>query len=250
MTNGGGQDSSPIAIVRYGAIALTTALMIGCGGSSSGESDESSSPTTAQTCDSAHVYLDVTNPTTGKTWLDRNLGADRVATSSTDHMAYGSLYQWGRASDGHECISWTDTTTGYGVNGTTETQADVPNHNKFIINNADWRTNTSNTLWDYNSANNPCPTGYRPPTKEEMTEETNTWDSNDTAGAFKSILKLPASGYRNRKSGNVIYGGSDGLYWTTTTDQNKSNHLIVQDDNIQFYLSIRPHGSSVRCIKD
>ncbi|MFT7002526.1 MAG: hypothetical protein ACJAVW_003569 [Spirosomataceae bacterium] len=43
----------------------------------------------------------VTNPTTGKIWMDRNLGATRVATSSTDAYAYGDLYQWGRATDGH-----------------------------------------------------------------------------------------------------------------------------------------------------
>ena len=33
---------------------------------------------------------------TGKVWMDRNLGAGRVATSSTDTEAYGDLYQWGR----------------------------------------------------------------------------------------------------------------------------------------------------------
>ncbi|WP_372934176.1 hypothetical protein, partial [Mariniphaga sediminis] len=41
----------------------------------------------------------VTNATTGKTWMDRNLGASQVATSSTDIAAYGDLYQWGRAAD-------------------------------------------------------------------------------------------------------------------------------------------------------
>ena len=38
--------------------------------------------------------VDVTNPTTGKTWMDRNLGASQAATSSTDADAYGDLYQW------------------------------------------------------------------------------------------------------------------------------------------------------------
>ena len=40
--------------------------------------------------------------TTGQVWMDRNLGASRVATSSTDSAAYGDLYQWGRGTDGHE----------------------------------------------------------------------------------------------------------------------------------------------------
>ena len=47
-------------------------------------------------------YGTVTNPITGKTWLDRNLGATQVATSSTDAASYGDLYQWGRAADGHQ----------------------------------------------------------------------------------------------------------------------------------------------------
>ena len=44
---------------------------------------------------------DVLSPT-GKIWMDKNLGATQVATSSTDAASYGSLYQWGRNTDGHE----------------------------------------------------------------------------------------------------------------------------------------------------
>lgn len=35
-------------------------------------------------------------------WLDRNLGASRVANSYDDSQAYGYLFQWGRANDGHQ----------------------------------------------------------------------------------------------------------------------------------------------------
>jgi hypothetical protein len=41
---------------------------------------------------------------TNKVWMDRNLGA-YVAESATDYLAYASLYQWGRLSDGHQLIS-------------------------------------------------------------------------------------------------------------------------------------------------
>jgi hypothetical protein len=51
----------------------------------------------------ATIVNDVTNPTTGKTWMDRNLGASQVANSSTDAASYGDLYQWGRRADGHQC---------------------------------------------------------------------------------------------------------------------------------------------------
>jgi len=42
-------------------------------------------------------YQEVTS-LTGRIWLDRNLGASRVATSPTDTAAYGDMYQWGRLS--------------------------------------------------------------------------------------------------------------------------------------------------------
>lgn len=48
------------------------------------------------------TYQLVTNITTGRVWLDRNLGATQVATSLNDSAAYGDLYQWGRSSDGHQ----------------------------------------------------------------------------------------------------------------------------------------------------
>jgi hypothetical protein len=52
--------------------------------------------------DTQTAVVDVYNPATGKTWMDRNLGASRAATSSADANAYGDLYQWGRAADYHQ----------------------------------------------------------------------------------------------------------------------------------------------------
>ena len=57
------------------------------------------------------AIVDVTNPTTGRIWMDRNLGATQAATSSTDANSYGDLYQWGRRSDGHQCRTSATTTT-------------------------------------------------------------------------------------------------------------------------------------------
>jgi hypothetical protein len=47
------------------------------------------------------TYKMITSSKTGRVWLDRNLGATQVATSFDDSAAYGDLYQWGRAKDGH-----------------------------------------------------------------------------------------------------------------------------------------------------
>ena len=94
--------------------------------------------------DGAHdfLYLPVVAED-GNTWLNNNLGADysnvnhasfdltQQATAYDDHLAYGSLYQWGRFSDGHELITWSGT-SGTPVNGTTSTNANVPGHGDFI----------------------------------------------------------------------------------------------------------------------
>jgi hypothetical protein len=41
----------------------------------------------------------------------------------TDFRFYGSLYQWGRASDGHQIIRWNSSTSGTPLNGSTGTQS-------------------------------------------------------------------------------------------------------------------------------
>jgi hypothetical protein len=40
----------------------------------------------------------------GEAWIDKNLGASQVATSSTDPASYGDLYQWVRPADEHQEI--------------------------------------------------------------------------------------------------------------------------------------------------
>ena len=63
----------------------------------------------------SNLVVEVTSAT-GRIWMDRNLGAMRAATSATDYQAYGSLYQFGRGSDGHQLINWTSATAGTPVN--------------------------------------------------------------------------------------------------------------------------------------
>ena len=137
----------------------------------------------------------VTNPTTGETWLPYNLGASRVATSSTDVNAYGDYYQWGRGTDGHE-KSNSSTTLNL-------SNSDTPGHGNFIRGSDDWRSPQNNNLWQGESGtNNPCPSGYRIPTEAEWEAERQSWSSNNAAGAFNSPLKLTTPGYRHYTGGN------------------------------------------------
>ena len=105
----------------------------------------------------------VINPITGAEWMDRNLGASRVATAIDDQTSYGYLYQWGRGNDGHQ-------DRGSGLT-TTLSDGDDPGHGFFILTSAsphDWRSTQNDNLWQgVNGINNPCPAGFRVPTEAE-----------------------------------------------------------------------------------
>jgi len=199
--------------------------------------------------DTETAVVDVTNPATGKIWMDRNLGASRAATSSRDAEAYGDLYQWGRAADGHQKRN----------SGTTSTRSssDMPGHGNFIVTGRmpyDWRSPQNDNLWQgVNGTNNPCPSGYRLPTEAEWEDELASWSSDNAAGAFASPLKLPVAGYRHR-NGSLTDVGSKGLYWSSTAVVGgyHSQRLLFYSNIIGgiYADTSRAHGFSVRCLKD
>jgi uncharacterized protein (TIGR02145 family) len=119
---------------------------------------------------SATAVVDVTYGT--QTWMDRNLGARRVATAINDVLSYGNLYQWGRPADGHEItvLDGATLTSGRGFYDATALEAlatsDAPGNANFILTDAtphDWRSDNNNNRWA--TANQgPCPVGYHVPT--------------------------------------------------------------------------------------
>jgi uncharacterized protein (TIGR02145 family) len=206
----------------------------------------------------------------GKTWLNNNLGAHyadinhpnfnptQQAASVTDHLAYGSLFQWGRGADGHELITFTGSSTGSPVvNSTTATrpEADTAASASFItINsgNIDWRGATQNdNLWQgVNGTNNPCPTGYRVPTQAEFTTLVTAANITNRNSAYSSTLKLTAPGIRLINDGSISDVGIRGLYWSSSpsgTNVSSRNFLI---SNMTTFDNPRAYGMSIRCIKN
>ena len=182
----------------------------------------------------------------GRVWMDRNIGASRVATSSADSLAYGDLYQWGRLTDGHQ--SRTSSTTN--INSTT----DIPGHGDFILEQGspgDWRSSTNDSLWQgVTGINNPCPNGFRLPTQIEFDTEAASWGTRDSNGAYNSVLRLPVAGNRLNYSGALNGAGTIGYYWTSNVVAPKSIYFQINSSGASSSSVSRSYGFSVRCIKN
>ena len=189
----------------------------------------------------------ITASSAGQIWMDRNLGACQVATSSIDPDAFGNLYQWGRLADGHE--SRTSSTT-------QELSAtNVPDHGDFILRPVDyydWRETPNDLLWQgVSGTNNPCPAGFRLPTDTELEIELISWGTdNNSTGAFGSPLKLVMAGYRDGWFGGILATDISGFYWSSTVDSDSSRSFFFVSDGAVIRTDDRVNGYSVRCIQD
>ena len=204
------------------------------------------------------VYGTVTTAT-GRIWLDRNLGASRVATSSTDVDAYGDYYQWGRPADGHQTKYLTNNNSSGFTN--TKSSSSVPSTDLWIVPtdaSNDWLVTPDNSLWTgANPATNPCPVGFRIPTESEWSAEN---IANVGATFQTNGLKLTLPGMlTNFGSGGASYTakGSYGQYltqtaYTTSPVVGGARYFGVNGANQAWFDQnyYKWHGMSVRCIKN
>jgi uncharacterized protein (TIGR02145 family) len=217
---------------------------------------------------------------TGRIWLAYNLGAIKIPTTINDADGLGSLYQWGRESDGHEIVrpSASQTTTilsntssannggqfilGQNINTPADQQSAWSSNLTF----ADWLKTRNEELWQgKDGRNNPCPSGYRLPKIEEFQNEVSYFSSSNSTGAFTSILKLTTNGKRNNNTGSIAATPTTGYYWTSNTyykiasqSQQPAYYMgrlvVITSANITFPTGeadgLRAQGMGVRCIKD
>ena len=213
------------------------------------------------------TYNDVIYGT--QTWMDRNLGARRVATAINDVLSYGNHYQWGRPADGHEITVWDGATPTYGRGFADATAlealatSDTPGHPNFILTDVmpyDWRSNNNNNRWA--TANQgPCPVGYHVPTNTEWNTAdafnggaatnggtTVGWDNNTET--YNSALKLPSAGHRYRSIGVLSGPGTGGAYWSSTVDGTNARSLTFGSTAARTSYDYRAYGFTVRCLKN
>lgn len=199
------------------------------------------------------TYGIITSAETGRQWLDRNLGAKQMATAIDDYLAYGDLFQWGRAADGHQLITWAAADAGTAVHGTTTelSGSDTPNNSALMILRPttpfDWRDPQNHNLWQgVDGINNPCPSGWRIPTSEEWAAE-----NIDLLPTGFAKLKLPGAGTRSRVSGDLGNIGTQGNYWSSSvaTDGIRTLRYNFRITGLSVTSTGRADAVSCRCIQ-
>lgn len=191
---------------------------------------------------------DVESPT-GKTWMDRNLGAYTAAREKGDCWAYGNTYQWGRNSDGHEYRLSNQ------VGGPVGAGSEGANFITIGTNDTDWLSTSDDSRWGDptdtdKGIHDPCPDGYRVPSVAEWTAERDEFEDYNMDGAFASALELPATGLRGRTGNTFGNIGAEGAYWSSTPRfVHSARYLRLNTTATPNATNEKSNGSSVRCIK-
>ena len=192
------------------------------------------------------------NATDYKNFMCYNLGA---ANTSADPFTpsweiNGGYWQWGRSAQ--VAAGPTGPDAGQANNGA------VSGWNTTYPANGSWADGSK-------TANDPCPAGYRIPTKAQWggVSANNTYanvgtftSSATNYGSGKKLgdqLMLPAAGGRNGGSGALYNRGGTGFYWSSTELVNNSAwDLYFGSSGVttDYFDGSRNYGFSVRCIAE
>ena len=207
-----------------------------------------------------------------------NLGADETVDPFTPSWQLNGAYiQWGKRGP---TTSWKDASSDASLGFVAAPTSS--NYNVSVMTPLNFSTTVSNdNAWNLgietnivkSTTNDPCPNGYRLPTRNEWLSinglsnvTTTLWVSNPTNYSTGKIVKdsngtiklyLPSAGYYNSGT-NVINARSfTGNYWSSTIDPNwttsKTAYILYFNSSTVNPVSTTRNTQialSVRCIKD
>ena len=202
----------------------------------------------------------------GVRWATSNL--DEGGEFAKNPEDFGAFYQWGRHTDGHESRTSNEIEVEEAIS-TLDANGQVPfgdpAYGKFItgyFSSNDWRTPHDDALWNAGTekkpkktVNDPCPKGWRLPTKSEM-ESLIEYDGGYITqngvngrifGHHPNFIFLPAAGARNFGVESENWGG---YYWSSSAEAGYfyASYLWFGPDMLWVGNWIRREGLSVRCV--
>jgi uncharacterized protein (TIGR02145 family) len=167
-------------------------------------------------------------------WATRNVGAPGTFAASIDNR--GMLYQWNRL------IGWTSTNAMINSNDATAWNSTIP----------------AGTAWT--TQNDPCPPGWRVPTRAELEAlrtTRNVWTTQNGVigrlfGNAPYQVFLPAAGLRNNSDGTLERNDVYGSYWSDTQHTNNewAWNMLFNDSSVNIGGSWRASGRSIRCVEE
>ena len=218
----------------------------------------------------------------GVVWAPVNCGYH-----ASDYQ-YGKLYQWGRKYgqgylgslydyNGNSLGIYSDALSPSIVSGpvSLDDGQSKSNANKFYTSssayNYDWVKSKNDALWNRGTEDNPvktdydpCPQGWRVPTKAELNSLTlnySSWTTNNdqsgrwfsgTASYSSSVPRifLPGAGCRYTGSDSGVRSrGVNGFYWSSGPNGTEAYRLVFSG-NVNKSGGIRASGFSVRCVQE
>ena len=163
----------------------------------------------------------------GVRWATRNV--DAPGTFAQNPEDTGQFYQWGRQQ-------------GWAATGV------VANWDSSISPDSRWL-----------SANDPCPTGWRMPTADELRSLRDAGSERKTLNGVAGRLFgnapyqifLPATGWRLDHNGALVNVGSNGYYWSNAqSGSGFARYLGFLRNSVSLSATNRAYGFSVRCVSD
>lgn len=206
-----------------------------------------------------------------------------------DDYPYGKLYQWGRKygqgyvgeffQDGNRADQYEDVSDAEILRGpvTTDIGQSQDNSVKFYYNSSypyDWLNSRNNQLWNSGTEENPvktdwdpCPSGWRVPTKAELNsliQNYSKWTTDESGregrwfsgsvpySIYVPQIFFPGAGHRDYDDGKAYYRGRYGRYWSSYADKDDASYLDYLYGSVGVSISSyhKAFGFSVRCVQE
>ena len=205
------------------------------------------------------------------TFMRHNLGADTSLDPDIPVVGLqGAHIQWGKRGPTDFVGAANDGSSGFAAAPTDSAANDAAISDwsqTAVTNNDAWNVDESNPT---KTSNDPCPDGFRVPTRIEWVA-VDTYNADNLTGATWStgptefgnalqygpdangkLLTLPAAGHRSSSNGALSSRGYNGRYWSSTGNSNHAYNFYFNSSSVIYpaHFITRTVGFSVRCIAE